>query len=438
MKRRHFLKGVAASISLPPLTSLASLSGSSSTVSSPNRLAFLYVPNGVNVRQWRPTGLGSDYALSSSLQSLTPFKNDIQIISGLDHDKAKANGDGPGDHARAAATFLTGCQAKKTAGSNIRNGISVDQLAARTIGHETKLASLELSTVKSRMSGACDSGYSCIYQNNISWRDATTPMPAEYNPRIAFEKVFGSGNLKKDAERRANRKSVLDFVQRETNQIHKKLGTADRSKLDEYLTSIREVERRIEQAEQFKNHYPADAKPTSIPKSYQEHIRAMFDIMALAFKTDSTRISSFMLSSEGSNRTFKDIGISGGHHALSHHRRNPDTLRKIAMIDTFYAEQLAYFLNTLKNTPEGDRGGNVLDNTMIVYGSSIADGNRHSHNNLPVILAGGGAGTLTQGRHIEAPEGSPMTNLYLSLLERMNVSARRIGDSTGKLDLIKA
>lgn len=438
MKRRNFLKGVAASISLPPLTSLAELSGASSTVTSPNRLAFLYVPNGVNVQQWRPTGLAASYQLSPSLQSLSPFKKDIQIISGLDHNKAKANGDGPGDHARAAATFLTGCQVKKTAGANIRNGISVDQLAARTIGHQTKLASLELSTVKSRMSGACDSGYSCIYQNNISWRDATTPMPAEYNPRLAFENVFGSGNLKEDTRRRVNRKSVLDFVQYEANQIHKKLSTEDRGKLDEYLTSIREVERRIEQAEQHQNHYPADAKPTGMPLNYQDHIRAMFDIIALAFKTDSTRIASFMLSSEGSNRTFKQIGISGGHHELSHHRKNPETLKQIAMIDAFYAEQLAYFLEALKNTPEGDDGGNVLDNTMIVYGSSISDGNRHNHNNLPVILAGGGGGTLTQGRHIQAPDDTPMTNLYLSLLDRMQVSARRIGDSTGKLELIQA
>ena len=442
MNRRKFLKGIAATISLPHMASFAEASSRSSMLSSastsPNRLAFLYVPNGVNVKQWRPTGLGSNYALSSSLEALSPFKNDIQIISGLDHDKAKANGDGPGDHARASATFLTGCQAKKTAGSNIRNGISVDQLAARHIGHQTKLASLELSTVHARMSGACDSGYSCIYPNNISWRDESTPMPAEYDPRLAFEKIFGSGNFKEDSKRRINRKSILDFVTQDAKKLHSKAGFEDREKIDEYLTSIREVERRIEQAEQFQDHYPTDSKPNGIPNSYKEHIRSMFDIMALAFKTDSTRIASFMLSNEGSNRSFREIGISGGHHALSHHRRNPDTLRKIALIDAFYTEQLAYFLENLKNTKEGADGSNLLDNTMIVYGSSIADGNRHNHNNLPIILAGGGAGQLTTGRHIQAPEGTPMTNLYLSLLERMDVSAKRIGDSTGKLKLIQA
>lgn len=440
MHRRNFLKGIAATISLPHMTSLAAVTNSASTATTPNRLAFLYVPNGVNVKQWRPTGLGSNYALSNSLQSLTPFKDDIQIISGLDHDKARSNGDGPGDHARAGATFLTGCQVKKTAGANIRNGISVDQLAARHIGHQTKLASIELSTVKARISGSCDSGYSCIYQNNISWRDDSTPMPAEYDPRVAFEKIFGSGNFQEDAKRRANRKSILDFVGRDARQLHKKIGTEDRLKLEEYLTSIREVERRIEQAEQFQagDLYPADAKPDGIPNSYKAHIRSMFDIMALAFKTDSTRIASFMLSHEGSNRTFKEIGISGGHHALSHHRKNPETLKQIAQIDAFYAQQLAYFLQNLKNSPEGDNGGNLLDNTMIVYGSSIADGNRHNHDDLPIILAGGGAGKLTPGRHIKAPQGTPMTNLYLSLLERMDVSAKRIGDSNGQLDIIQA
>ncbi|MEZ7957088.1 MAG: DUF1552 domain-containing protein [Rubritalea sp.] len=437
MKRRNFLKGVAATISLPQMSSLAALT-KSGAISTPNRLAFLYVPNGVNLSQWRPTGVGADYALSESLKSLAPFKQDIQIISGLDHDKARANGDGPGDHARASATFLTGCQAKKTAGSNIRNGISADQLAARHIGHQTKLSSLELSTVRARMSGSCDSGYSCVYQHNISWRDESTPMPAEYDPRVAFEKIFGSGDTKADAVRRAKRKSVLDLISQDAKNLQQKIGAEDRDKLDEYLTSIRQVERNIEQAENFHDRYPADAKPDGIPKGYKAHIRSMFDIMTLAFKTDSTRIASFMLSSEGSNRSFKNIGVSGGHHALSHHRNKPETLRQIAKIDAFYAEQLAYFLENLKRSSEGDNGGNLLDNTMIVYASSIADGNKHNNENIPVILAGGGSGKLTPGRHIQAPEGTPMTNLYLSLLDRMDVSAKRIGDSSGKLDLIQA
>lgn len=436
MQRRTFLTGLAATISLPNMQSLAKPASKLAAAKAPCRLAFLYVPNGVNLQQWKPAlGAGDAFKLSPSLSSLNPFKEDIQVISGLDHDKASANGDGPGDHARASATFLTGCQAKKTAGSNIRNGISVDQIAAKQIGHLTKLSSLELSTIRARKSGACDSGYSCIYQHNISWRDESTPMPAEYNPRTAFEKLFGSGDAVADAKRQARRKSVLDFIGRDTKSLQQKLSKEDQYKLDEYLTSIREVERRIENAENHKDRYPKDAKPNGIPKSYEAHMKAMFDVMALAFKTDSTRIASFMLSNEGSNRSFKNLGISGGHHAISHHRNNAQKLEEIAKIDQFYTEQLAYFLHNLKQTKEGPNGESVLDNTMIVYGSCIGDGNRHNHNDLPIILAGGGAGKLKTNRHIKADSGTPLTNLYLSLLENMDVSAKRIGDSTGVLDL---
>ena len=378
--------------------------------------------------------MGKEYQLARSLSSLSPLRDDIQIIGGLDHDKAKANGDGAGDHARASATYLTGCQAKKTAGSDIRTGISVDQIAAKHIGHLTKLSSLELSTVRARKSGSCDSGYACIYQHNISWRDATTPMPPEYNPRTAFEKLFGSGNLKQDAQRRAQQRSVLDFVSGQSKFLERKLSKEDQHKLDEYLTSIRQVEKNIERSEKFSSLYPADQKPDGIPNQVRDHIRAMFDMMTLAFKTDSTRVSSFMLAYEGANHPLKEIGVNSGHHSLSHHKNNKTSLAQIAKIDSFYAEQLAYFLKSLKDTKEGD--SNLLENSMIVYGSSIGDGNKHNHDNLPVILAGGGGGALNAGRHIKAPKGTPMTNLYLSLLDRMGVSARRIGDSSGKLEII--
>lgn len=433
MQRRKFLTGLAATISLPQMASLARASTQTSNI-SPLRLAFLYVPNGVNLKQWKPS-LGSNdrFMLSPSLSPLNPFKEKIQVISGLDHQKASANGDGPGDHARASATFLTGCQARKTAGSDIQNGISVDQIAARQIGHHTKLASLELSTNRARKSGNCDSGYSCIYQHNISWRDESTPMPAEYNPRSAFEKIFGSGNAKEDALRYARRKSVLDFVGNDTKKLQQKLSKEDQVKLDEYLTSIREVEVKIERAEAFSKVYPKESKPDGIPKSYKAHIRSMFDVMALAFKTDSTRIASFMLSNEGSNRSFNHLGVSGGHHALSHHRSDPDKLAQIAKIDHFYTEQLAYFLHNLEQSKEGDQS--LLDNTMIVYGSCIADGNRHNHTDLPIILAGGGGAQIKTNRHFKAEDGTPLTNLYLSLLGNMNVSAQRVGDSTGKLSL---
>ncbi len=441
MQRRTFLRGLGATISLPAMSSFAAPSKLSSVATAPLKMAFVYVPNGVNLNHWKPDvtqGTGKNFKLASSLTSLNPYREDLQIIGGLDHDKARANGDGAGDHARASATFLTGCQARKTAGSNIRNGVSVDQLAASQVGDETKLSSLELSTIRSRTSGACDSGYSCIYQHNISWRDENTPMPAEYNPRTAFEKLFGSGNIQQDAERRAQRKSVLDFVSDQSKKLSDKVSKRDQEKLDEYLTSIRKVEMRIEKAEKIGSLYPEDAIPEGIPRGFKAHIRSMFDIMTLAFKTDSTRVASFMLSNEASNRSFQNIGVSEGHHSLSHHRKNPNKLKDIAKIDTFYAQQLAYFLQQLKESQLSDQGegmGSILDNTMVLYGSCIGDGNIHNHNDLPIILAGGAKHGIQTGRHVIAPEGTPLTNLYLSMLDKMDVSAKRIGDSTGKFEI---
>lgn len=417
------------------LPSFESFAAASRTVSRPpTRLGFIYIPNGVNLERWLPTGSGRDYQLSESLKPLASLREQFSVIRHLDHDKAKANGDGAGDHARANATFLTGCQARKTAGADIELGVSVDQIAARALGHETRLSSLELSTDPPRRSGRCDSGYSCAYQYNLSWMNERTPKPAERNPRMVFEKLFGSGNAKEDARRRHHQQSILDFVHDDAKRLNKRLGSNDRGKLDEYLTAVRDMETRIERAESFRVEKPETPQPEGIPESYREHIRLQFDLMALAFETDSTRISTFMLAHDGSNRPFPELGIHSGHHELSHHRNNAQHLEKIAKIDRFYTEQLVYFLERLKNTPEGE--GNLLDHSMIVYGGGIGDGNRHNHEDLPVILAGGGNGKLNPGRLIEAPEGTPMTNLYLSLLDRMGVEAERIGDSNGMFEQI--
>ncbi|SHI73629.1 Protein of unknown function [Rubritalea squalenifaciens DSM 18772] len=431
MHRRTFLKGLGAAMTIPNLESLGQNMSTSQAGEHPLRMAFVYAPNGVNLDKWRPTGSGSNYRLSESLQPLAQLRQHFQVVGGLDHDKARPNGDGPGDHARANATFLTGCQARKTTGEGIHLGVSVDQIAAQQIGHLTRLPSLELSTDPPRKSGHCDSGYSCAYQFNLSWRSATTPAPAERDPRLVFEKLFGSGNAKEDAKRRALNQSVLDFVMEDAKRLHHKVSSSDRDKLEEYMTAIRETEQRISRHEKFQNNYPAEQKPNGIPDSYREHIRSMYDLMALAFQTDSTRISTFLLAHDGSNRSFQEIGISEGHHSLSHHRKKEDHLEKIAKIDRFYIEEYARFLSKLRGIREGE--GSLLDNTMIVYGGGIADGNRHNHDNLPIILAGGGAGSLQPGRYIHAPEGTPMTNLYLSLLERMNVNAKRVGDSNGML-----
>jgi hypothetical protein len=437
--RRHFLRGLGTLMSLPALESLTTrgFAAPAKAAAAPLRTAFLYVPNGVNVHEWFPTGEGADYQLSNSLKTIGEHRADFSIISGLAHDKARSNGDGAGDHARANATFLTGCQAKKTAGSDIQLGVSVDQLAAEKIGHLTRLPSLELSTDGQRSSGRCDSGYSCVYQFNLSWKNDTTPMAPEMDPRLVFERLFGYGSSGKGpgAERRKKmQRSVLDLVLDEAKSLQGKVNADDRQKLDEYFTSVREIERRIERASQPVPNIPHFPVPEGIPDRYEDHIRLMFDLLALAFQTDSTRIATFLLAHDGSNRSFSEIGVSEGHHQLSHHQGLDEKLNKIATIDRFYLKQLGYFLAKMKSIPDGS--GTLLDNSMIVYGSAIGDGDRHNHDDLPVIFAGRGGGTITHGRRIVLKEETPMTNLYLSMLDRIGVNAERVGDSTGKLDAL--
>jgi hypothetical protein len=430
--RRTFLKSMAATLAVPSFPSL--LSAQTAKAAAPTRMAFIYIPNGVNLDLWRPEGSGADYKMSRTLEPLAGLRDQFSVLRGFDHEKAEANGDGAGDHARANATFLTGVQARKTAGADIALGESVDQIAARQVGRNTRLASLELSTDPARSSGNCDSGYSCAYQFNLAWINETTPAPAERDPRLVFEKMFGSGNETEDARRRAYRKSILDFVMTDAKRLQQRLGSTDKGKMEEYLTAVRDVEQRIERAEKFRKEVPEDKRPNGVPEGYGEHMRMMFDLMHLAFQTDTTRVSTFLLAHDGSNRTFPEIDVHSAHHELSHHRSNPQTLENIGKIDRFYIEQLAYFLKKMKETPDGE--GSLLDHSMIVYGGGIADGNRHNHDDLPVILAGKGNGTLKPGRVIEAPKGTPMTNLYLSLLDRMGVKAQRIGDSTGVFDKV--
>ena len=436
--RRRFLIGLGSSVGLPMFESSRNLAaatiqrkGLAVTASgSPLRMAYFYVPNGVNVTKWK------------SGETLAPLKNlreNFSVIEGLECEKATSGGDGGGDHARGNAAFLTGVRPKKTAGSDIALGQSVDQYAAERLGEETRFRSLELSTDKVRKSGSCDSGYSCAYQFNLSWRSETLPMTPESNPRFLFERLFGKGSVKERAEGRARRlaseRSILDFVNEDAKALQKELGRGDQMKLDEYLTSVREIERRIEQAEKWKlpDMKEFDA-PKGIPPSYREHLRLMFDMLLLAFETDSTRVATFALAHEGSNRNFNTIGVPEGHHSLSHHGRNEDKLAKIAKIDLFYAEQWAYFLEKAQQKKDLD-GQSILDNSMFVYGSAIEDGNRHAHRNLPIVLAGGGGGVLTPGQDIKLSGDVPITNLYLRLLQEMGVPAERFGDSTGVLKL---
>ncbi|MGA0845029.1 MAG: DUF1552 domain-containing protein [Luteolibacter sp.] len=431
--RRSFLKGLAASIALPAFPGLAAThSHRLARSANPLRMAFIYAPNGVNLSRWLPS---DGTHLSPTLASLAPLKEHFSLLRHLNQDNAFANGDGPGDHARANATFLTGVQARKTSGSDIRAGLSVDQVAANWIGKQTRLPSLELSTDPPRRSGGCDSGYSCAYQFNLSWRSESTPAPAERDPRMVFEKLFGGGDIHENKLRRARQKSVLDFVSDDAKRMAGRLDANDRGKLDEYLTAVRELESRIENAEKFNVSVPEHLRPTGIPDSYREHIRTMYELLALAFETDSTRIGTFMLAHDGSNRTFHEIGVADAHHQLSHHRGNTKALESIARIDEFYVAEFARFLGRLNSTRDAT-GRSLLEDSMIVYGSGISDGNRHNHDDLPLLLAGHGGGTLTPGRSIVAPKDTPMCNLYLSMLDRMGVSLKRFGDSTGQLEII--
>jgi hypothetical protein len=437
--RRRFLKGLGTVLALPLLEamapSLALAAGKSPARKTPLRMAFLYVPNGADMANWKPKAVGSDFELPQILTPLQPVRDDILVLTGLAHDKARPNGDGAGDHARASATFLTGCQARKTHGADIRVGISADQVAALRAGKETRFPSLELGCDRGQLAGSCDSGYSCAYSYNISWRSESTPMPPEVDPRIVFERMFSNniaGEVTENRERRKRyQQSILDFVLEDARQLKASLGTTDRRKVDEYLTAVRELELRIEQSEKFVATLPDYKAPKGIPADYAQHIRLMFDLLALAFQTDSTRIATFILAHDGSNRAYPFIGVSHGHHDLSHHQNDVAKKEMISKINRFHIEQFAYFLQKLKSTPEGE--GTLLDNCMIAYGSGLSDGNRHNHDDLPVLYAGRGGGTIKTGRHIRYGSEIPMTNLYLSMLERFGTPTPRLGDSTGLL-----
>ncbi len=440
--RRTVLKGLGVSIGLPWLESLSGASSYAATASlagaqsPPRRMAFLFVPNGVHMPDWTPTTEGFGFELPYILEPLSEVREDLLVLSGLTHDKGRGNGDGAGDHARSAGPFLTGAQPRKTSGSNIRLGISADQVAAKAIGKQTRFPSLELGCERGRGAGNCDSGYSCAYSSNISWASETTPVGKEINPRLVFERLFASQQQREAkqgrSQRLALRKSILDFISEDASRLQSKLGGNDGRKLDEYLTSVREIESRIQRVEREAATDQVDYQaPAGIPREYQEHLRLMCDMMVLAFQTDSTRIATFMLANAGSNRNYKPIGVPEGHHELSHHRGDPKKHAKIREINRFHVTQVAYLLRRLKSIEEGD--GTLLDNCMICYGSGLSDGNRHNNENLPVLLAGRGGGTIDSGRHVRYEQETPMCNLFMSMLDRVGAPTNFIGDSTGSL-----
>jgi hypothetical protein len=400
-------------------------------------MAFLYVPNGAHMADWTPATEGAGYEMPAILQSLEPFRNDVLILTGLAQDNAHAKGDGGGDHARSLACFLTGVHPRKTDGADIKNGISVDQLAAQKIGKQTRFPSLELGIDRGAQSGNCDSGYSCAYSSNISWASESTPVAKEVNPRLVFERLFGSslrtGDQAALAQRLERRRSILDYVAEDARGLHGRLGSADRRKLDEYLTSIREIERRLTpHGDSSGTQTVAGNLPTGIPQDNREHIRLMCDMMVLAFQSNLTRIATFMFANEGSNKPYPWLNIPEGHHDLSHHGGDQGKQLKIRQINSYHVEQLAYLLGRMSAVREGD--STLLDHTMLVYGSGISDGDRHNHDDLPIILAGKAGGSIKPGRHVRYAPGTPLCNLYLSLLVRIGVEGvATFGDSQGRL-----
>jgi hypothetical protein len=437
ISRRTVLRGLGVSLALPWLEAMtpSSLLAGGTSPAHPKRMAFIYVPNGIIMQDFTPRDEGAlPSELPSILEPLAPHKSEINVLSGLTCDKARANGDGPGDHARASGAFLTGVQSRKTSGANFRAGVSVDQVGAARLGDRTRLPSLEIAVERFRGSGNCDSGYSCVYQHTLAWRDPTSPLPSESDPRMIFDRLFSArANDSTRARREAQRASVLDAVMEDARALESQLGGADQQRLDQYLSNVREIEQRMQRADTL----PPVRLPNGadslrrVPADLAEHLRLTCDLMALAFQTDVTRIITCMFAREGSNLQYRMAGVTGAHHEITHHQGDQTKIANIRTINTWHIRQFAYLIEKLKSVREGD--GTLLDNCMIAYGSAIADGNAHSHHNLPIVLAGKGGGTVRTGRHVRYGRETPLNNLWLAMLDRFGARTQSLGDSTGIL-----
>lgn len=431
LSRRRFLRHAGACLALPFLPSLLPRArADEERTAPPLRMLFIFAPNGKLMREWTPKTEGADFELPYLLEPLAPFRDKLLVLSGLTLDGARAHGDGPGDHARAGAAFLTGAHPVKTGGDNIRNGQSVDQCAAAYLGDQTRFPSLELGIEKNRR-GRCDSGYSCAYVSNISWRSARQPLAKEVKPQLVFERLFGEEALRSPAARARRdffRGSILDLASEQARGLQAQLGRNDQAKLQEYLDAVRELEQRLQE--------PATALPDEqdrpgVPRSRAEHIQQMGSLLALAFQSDSTRIASLMFGNAGSGRSYPELGVPDSHHGMSHHGEEPTKLEAVRRIDRFHVEQLAAMLERFASIEDGE--GSLLDNMVIMYGSGIGEGNRHNHDELPILLLGGGAGRLQGGRHLRYADDTPLCNLYVSLLHMAGVALPQFGDSTGAL-----
>ena len=433
--RRTLLRGIGATLALPVLDAMCPAFAAAEKPTM--RLGIVYVPNGVIMDKWTPAGEGADFRLAPTMQALAPFRKHLFIPSGLDQRNAEGlPGEAGAPHSRSSSAFLTGVHPKPVGGLNLLAGISLDQVAARELGKHTQLSSLEIALDTPELGGICEPEYSCTYMNTICWRSATTPLPMENRPRALFERLFGDSESTSAAERAARieqDRSLLDAMTTEVADFSKQLGPSDRAKMAEYLDAIRDVERRIQIAEQQpQQELPEITRPSGMPASFEAYAKLMFDLQVLAYRTNMTRVVSMMIGHERSVRTYSDIGVPDSHHPLSHHRGDARSIAKVAQIDAFHVKLFAYFLEKMSAVRDGD--GSLLDHTVLLYGSGISDGNLHLNENLPVLLAGGGIGQ--GGRHVRYAPGTPLTNLFLTVLDRVGTPVENLGDSTGTLSLL--
>ncbi len=439
LPRRTFLRGAGAALALPLLDAMVpAATALARTAARPaKRLGFVYIPNGANMSQWTPAADGP-LELSPILSPLAPVRDHVVIPTGLAHRQAEAWGDGNGEHSRASAVWLNGVHPRRTEGADVRAGTTADQIAAASLGQDTPLPSLEISLENSYVVGNCDNGYSCVYTNTIAWRTPTTPLPMEHNPRVVFERLFGEGGTTAQRLARLQEdRSILDAVREDMARLERRLGAADRRRARQYLDAVREIERRIQrvEAQAGEGGLPERlARPVGIPDSFTEHARLMFDLQALAFQADVTRVFTYLIGREQTAQSYPEVGVPDAHHSVSHHQMDPGRLEQYAKINTYHVDLLSGFLQQLQATPDGD--GSLLDHSLILYGGGISDGDQHSHIDLPLILAGGGAGRLKGGRHVRYPTDTPMANLLLTMLDKTGaVRPEQLGDSTGRLPL---
>jgi len=433
--RRTMLRGIGAALTLPLLDSMVpALSALQKTAAHPvRRFGVIYVPNGMMMASWTPAGEGAGFDLKPIMQPLAPFRDRLAVLSGLS-SRPPAAIPGGGNHARASTRFLTDVPPKLSQNTELQAGVSIDQIAAKELGRQTQLTSLELSLDGRDFAGSCDVGFSCAYTNTIAWRDASTPLPMENDPRAVFERMFGDSGTTDPAARRARvreERSILDAVTEQIGRLQRRLGSRDRAKVEQYLEATRDVERRIQKAEeQSAQELPRVDQPAGVPATFEEHAKLMFDLQVLAYQTDLTRVITFMIGRELSGRPYPEIGVNDAHHPTSHHQNDPEKLAKLAKINTFHAALFAYYLDKLKSTPDG--GGSLLDHTLLMYGAGMSDSQLHAYSSLPLLLVGGG---VKGGRHLKFAADTPLANLHLTLLDKLGVRIDTIGDSTGPLDI---